>query len=174
MVVAADLLRGAADPELETLQREVCRLLRRSDVLAGAVLDLGRVICATVALLLILRGLHVDFLGWWDVALVLAASFVGGALSLLPGGIGANEASVVGVLVVLGVNPAAAAAAAIVQRLTLTLVPAAGGAIAYLVLRRRQTLTDRSVLQRRASAKSIRSANGASPSREPVCAASAC
>jgi glycosyltransferase 2 family protein len=122
--------------DIETLQREVRRLLCRADVLAGAVLDLGRVLCATGALLLILRGLHVASLGWWDVALVLAASFVGGALSLLPGGVGANEASVVGVLVLLGVNPAAAAAAAILQRLTLTLVPTAGGGLAYLALRR--------------------------------------
>lgn len=56
---------------------------------------------------------------------------------MLPGGVGANEASVVGILVLLGVNPAAAAAAAVVQRLSLTLVPTAGGGLAYLALRRR-------------------------------------
>ncbi|MGH7722922.1 MAG: lysylphosphatidylglycerol synthase transmembrane domain-containing protein [Candidatus Dormibacteria bacterium] len=133
------LRRFAGD--IDTLHREVCRLLGRADVLAGAVLDLGRVITATAALLLVLRGLGIDSLGWWDGALVLAVSFVGGALSLLPGGMGANEATVVGILMVLGVNPAAAAAAAIVQRLSLTLVPTAGGALAYLALRRRQRVT---------------------------------
>jgi uncharacterized protein (TIRG00374 family) len=71
-------------------------------------------------------------------------SSVGGALSLLPGGIGANEASVVGVLVVLGVSPPAAAAVALLQRLSLTVVPTMGGAIAYLALRRRSKRTHRS------------------------------
>jgi uncharacterized membrane protein YbhN (UPF0104 family) len=102
------------------------------------VIDLGRVIVATAALALVLHGLHADALGWWNVSLVLAASFVGGALSLLPGGVGANEATVVGTLMMLGVNPAIAAAAAILQRLTLTAVPAVGGGLAYLALRRRR------------------------------------
>ena len=129
--------------DIDALQRETCSLLRRPEVIAGSALDLGRVITATAALMLVLHGLHIDTLGWWDVSLVLAASFVGGALSMLPGGVGANEASVVGILVILGVNPAAAAAAAIVQRLSLTLVPAGGGAVAYLVLRRRRRAAQR-------------------------------
>jgi glycosyltransferase 2 family protein len=138
--------------DIDALQREVRSLLVRPDVLAGAALDLARVLAATAALLLILRGMHIDALGWWDVSLVLAASFVGGALSLLPGGVGANEASVVGVLVLLGVNPAAAAGAAILQRLTLTLVPTMGGGIAYAVLRRRRIAGSGDLLPRRRSA----------------------
>jgi uncharacterized protein (TIRG00374 family) len=133
--VAPGLRRVAAD--VAALQRAASQLLRRPDVAAGALIDLARVIVATAALLLVLRGLHVATLGWWEVALVLAASFIGGALSLLPGGVGANEATVVGVLIVLGVSPPTAAAAAILQRLTLTGVPAAGGALAYLATRTR-------------------------------------
>jgi uncharacterized protein (TIRG00374 family) len=128
--------------EIESLQLQVRRLLRRPDVAVGAAFDLGRVVVATAALLLVLRGLHVYSLGWWDVALVLAASFVGGALSMLPGGVGANEATVVGTLIILGVNPAVAAAAAILQRLTLFAVPTLGGAVAYLELRRRRRAVD--------------------------------
>ncbi|HEX6539745.1 MAG TPA: lysylphosphatidylglycerol synthase transmembrane domain-containing protein [Candidatus Dormibacteraeota bacterium] len=123
---------------VESLQRQTARLLRMPAVGAGAVMDLGRVLAATAALGLVLHGLHVDNLGWWNISLVLAASFVGGALSLLPGGVGANEATVVGTLVILGVNPAVAAAAALLQRLTLTAVPALGGALAYAELRRRR------------------------------------
>lgn len=130
------LRRFASD--LESLQRQTARLLRTPSVGAGAVLDLGRVLAATAALALVLHGLHVDSLGWWDISLVLAASFVGGALSLLPGGVGANEATVVGTLMILGVSPAVAAAAALLQRLTLTAVPALGGALAYAELRRRR------------------------------------
>jgi uncharacterized protein (TIRG00374 family) len=129
------LRRFSAD--IETLHHEACRLLRRPDVLAGSLLDLGRVMVATASLLFVLRGLHIASLGWWDVALVFAVSSVGGALSLLPGGVGANEASVVGVLLALGVSPAAAAAVALVQRLSLTALPTVGGALAYLALRRR-------------------------------------
>jgi uncharacterized protein (TIRG00374 family) len=127
--------------EIDALQRSVRDLLVRPGVLAGTVLDLGRVVAATAALVLILRGLHVEFLTWWDVALVVAVSYVGGALSLLPGGIGANEAGVVGILVILGVNPAAAAAAAILQRLTLSGVATVGGFGAFLAVRRRLQLT---------------------------------
>ena len=155
-VIAATpgLRRSLAD--IEALQRETRHLLGRPDVLAGSALDLGRVVIATAALLLVLRGLHIDSLGWWDVALVLAASFVGGALSMLPGGVGANEASVVGVLIVVGVNPAAAAAAAMLQRLSLTLVPAVGGAVAYALLtrRRRRVVVRRDVSPRGTAARS--------------------
>jgi len=148
------LRRFAAD--VEALHREVRHLAASPAVLAGTLLDLGRVVAATAAFLVILRALHIDAIGWWETALVLAASFVGGALSLLPGGIGANEAGVVGLLVLLGVNPAAAAAAAIVQRLSLIAVPTVGGAVAYAVLRRRL---------RRATATA---ANAAMPSSAPV------
>ncbi|HXZ99454.1 MAG TPA: lysylphosphatidylglycerol synthase transmembrane domain-containing protein [Candidatus Binatia bacterium] len=126
--------------ELDSLRDQVGRLLVDPRALAGAGLDAARVLLTNAALILVLRGFQIDSVGWWQAALVLAVSFVGGALSMLPGGIGANEASVVGVLVLLGINPAAAAAAALVFRLMLTLVPAACGAGAYAVLRRRHSL----------------------------------
>ena len=127
--------------EIDSLQRSVRHLLARRDVLAGTVLDLGRVVAATAALMLILRGLHVDTVSWWEAVLVLAVSYVGGAVSLLPGGIGANEASVVGILVVLGVNPADAAAAAILQRITLSGLATVAGLGAYAAVRQRLGLT---------------------------------
>jgi glycosyltransferase 2 family protein len=148
--------------DIDALQAAVRQLLARPGVLAGTVLDLGRVIVATAALMLVLRGLHIDAIGWWDASLVLAASFVGGALSLLPGGVGANEASVVGILVLLGVHPGAAAAAAVVQRLSLIAVPTIGGAAACLVLRAR----------RRASASA--GANARGNAYNPACPAPAC
>jgi uncharacterized membrane protein YbhN (UPF0104 family) len=124
--------------EIDALQRDVRGLLLRPSAAAGVILDLARVVVATAALLLLLRGFHVAALGWWDVAMVLAISFVGGALSFLPGGVGANEASVVGILAVLGVAPATAAAAALLFRLALTLVAVTGGGAGYGLLRRRQ------------------------------------
>src|SRR5207302_182333 len=128
-------------PQIEALQREVRQLLRRPDVLAGSALELGRVIVATASLYLVLRGLGVGSVTWWGAALVLAISYVGGAISLLPGGVGANEAGVVGVLVLLGVDPASAAAAAILQRLALSGIATVGGVAAYLGVRRSMHLT---------------------------------
>ncbi len=128
-------------PQVDTLQREVWHLLRRPRVLAGSGIDLGRAMVATAGMLLILRGLGIDSVGWWEAALVVAVAYVGGAVSLLPGGIGANEASVVGILVLLGVNPAEAAAAALLQRLWLSGFATAGGLAALAIVRRRLHLT---------------------------------
>lgn len=140
VVVTPGVRRFAAD--VDTLQESVRHLLSRPGVLAGTVLDLARAVVITAALALILRGLHVVDLTWWEVALVMAVAYVGGAVSFLPGGIGANEASVVGILVVLGVNPAAAAAAALLQRVTQSGVATIGGLGAYMVVRRRLHLRD--------------------------------
>ncbi len=137
MVSSMPILRRLLG-QIEALQREVRQLLSRPRVLAGSVIDLGRVMAATAAMMLILRGLHINSLGWSEAALVLAVAYVGGALSLLPGGVGANEASVIGMLVVLGVDPAAAAAAAILQRLWLSGFATLGGLTAYAVVHHRQ------------------------------------
>lgn len=123
-------------PEVDALQHELPALLRHPATLLGSLLDLARVAVAVAALLLILRGLHVDSAGWWQAALVLGVSFVGGALSFLPGGVGANEAGLTGVLVLLGVHPVAAAAAALIQRAWFVALPTVGGSLAYLHLRR--------------------------------------
>jgi uncharacterized protein (TIRG00374 family) len=158
--------------DIDALQTAVRSLLARPGVLAGTVLDLGRVVVATAALMLILRGLHIGTVGWWDASLVLAASFVGGALSLLPGGVGANEASVVGVLVLLGVHPGAAAAVAVVQRLSLVAVPTIGGAAACVVLRRRRATTRADGVSSISTARNRVTRPTSSP--DPVCAAPAC
>jgi uncharacterized membrane protein YbhN (UPF0104 family) len=136
VAVTPGVRRFAAD--IDALQREVRGLLARPAVLVGTLLDLGRVLVAVAALVVLLGGLHVDAVGWWEACLVLAISFVGGALSMLPGGIGANEAGVVGILMFLGVHPVAAAAAAVLQRVWLAAVPLVGGGLAYLWLRGQQ------------------------------------
>jgi uncharacterized protein (TIRG00374 family) len=128
-------------PQVDALQQGVRSLLLRPQVLAGTLIDLARALLATAGMMLILRGLRIDSVGWWEAALVVAVAYVGGAVSLLPGGIGANEASVVGILALLGVNPAVAAAAALLQRLWLSGYATLGGLAAYAVVRRRFQLT---------------------------------
>lgn len=128
---------------IEGIDVEVRQLLRRPDVGLGAGIDLGRVIAAVTSLWLILRALQVTGVGWWQAALVVAVAYVGGAVSLVPGGVGINEAGVVGALVVLGVDPAHAAAAAVLQRLWLGTPALVGGAVAALILRRRGSASAR-------------------------------
>lgn len=122
--------------QADDLRRETKTLLTRPVVAATAVIDLVRVLLISSAFLLVLRGLHLG-LSWPAALLAVAVAYVGGALSFLPGGIGANEASVVAVLIGLGVGAAPAAAAALIQRALLTGVPSLTGLMAYAAVHRR-------------------------------------
>ena len=132
---ALPLLRQGAG-QVDTLRRESVGLLTRPVAMASSVIDLARVGLAAGALELLLRAMNIDR-GWWLAVLVVAVAYVGGALSFLPGGIGANEASVIGVLVGFGVPAGQAAAVALLERLLLTGVPSAIGVLAYVAIHRR-------------------------------------
>ena len=69
-------------------------------------------------------------------ALVFAVSNVAGLLSLIPGGLGAYEGSVIGLLIGFGVNPGAAPAIAIIQRLASQGIATGAGFASYAVARR--------------------------------------
>ena len=122
--------------QVDVLQRGVATLLRQPSVLAGAVLDGMRVVVMVTAFWLLLIGLHVAPSTWGDALVVVAVSYVGGAISLLPGGVGANEATTVGVLMWLGASPGEAGAAALLQRFTLSGLAGIGGLAAMIALRR--------------------------------------
>jgi Lysylphosphatidylglycerol synthase TM region len=76
-----------------------------------------------------------------ELASVYAISNVVGALSLIPGGIGAYEASVLGLLVAIGLDPATAAAAALLHRVADKGCATVLGFITYAVVRHRLRLT---------------------------------
>jgi glycosyltransferase 2 family protein len=123
--------------QIDVLQEATADLLRRPDTLRWTVVDAGRVALVVTLLWLIVNGLEPGALSWWEAAFVLALSYVGGAVSLVPGGAGANEAGVVALLMLVHVDPTTAAAAAIVQRLLTTGLATLVGWSAYLVARRR-------------------------------------
>ena len=123
--------------QVDELQQETVGLLRRSDTLGWSLLDLARAAVGVTVLWVIVQGLDPGAIGWWKAAFVVAVAYVGGAVSLLPGGTGANDASVVGLLILLGLDPGTAAAAALLQRVTFTGLAAGLGLAAYLVARRR-------------------------------------
>jgi glycosyltransferase 2 family protein len=124
-------------PAIEELQQETAALLHRPDVLALSILDAARVAAAVTAFWLVLEGLEPGRVGWWQAAFVLALSAIGGAVSLIPGGVGANEASVAALLIFLGFDYGAAGAAAIIQRGLVTGLSLVLGFTAYATINRR-------------------------------------
>ena len=124
-------------PAVDELQEEAAALLHRRDALAWTALDLARVAVAITSFWLIVVGLAPGAISWWQAAFVLALSVIGGAVSLLPGGVGANEASVVGLLILLGVGGGVGAAAAVIQRGLITGMSLGLGFAGYAVARRR-------------------------------------
>lgn len=122
--------------QIDALHEATAELLHRPDTVAWTVLDAARAALAITLLWLIVEALHPGSLGWWDAAFVLGLSYVGGAASMIPGGAGANEASMVGLLILAHVDPPTAAAAAIVQRMFTTGLATAFGWSAYAVARR--------------------------------------
>ena len=124
-------------PAIEELQTETAELLHRPDALGLSIFDLGRAVLSVLALWFVVQGLAPGRLNPEQAAFVLALASIGGAISLLPGGVGANEATVAGVLLVFGVSPGAAGAAALIQRLLMTGVAIGFGLTSYLIVRRR-------------------------------------
>jgi len=123
--------------QIEQLQHETVTLLHRPDTLGWSILDLARAAAAVAAFWLIVEGMSPGTLGWWKAACVLTVANVGGAISLVPGGIGANEAGVAGLLVLFGVDPGTAGAAALLQRGFASGTAAGFGLLAFVLVRRR-------------------------------------
>ncbi|HXZ99790.1 MAG TPA: lysylphosphatidylglycerol synthase transmembrane domain-containing protein [Candidatus Binatia bacterium] len=126
--------RGAG--QIDTLRQQTMTLLTRPVAMLSGIIDLARVALAAVTLDLILGAMGVR-IGWWPVVLAVAVAYLGGAISFLPGGIGANEVTVIGVLSGFGVGHGQAVAAALLERIALTGVPAVVGLLAYVAIHRR-------------------------------------
>lgn len=124
-------------PAIDELQQETSTLLHRPDALALSVLDAARVVVAVTTFWLVVQGLEPGRVGWWQAAFVLALATIGGAISLIPGGVGANEASVAALLIFLGVDAGSAGAAAIIQRGLMTGLSVILGFTAYALINKR-------------------------------------
>ncbi|MRS11726.1 MAG: flippase-like domain-containing protein [Actinobacteria bacterium] len=103
---------GSAQAIAETLSRALhWRTLAWSvpvSLLAWGLEGIGLVLC--------IRALGFDALGWAASVSVYAVATIAGAFSFLPGGIGLTEASMAGILVATGMPAAAASAATLVTR----------------------------------------------------------
>jgi glycosyltransferase 2 family protein len=145
-------------PVIDELQEETVKLLHHRDARALWVFDAARVACAITSFWLILEALGASHFGWWQAAFVLALSTIGGAVSLLPGGVGANEATVAATLVLLGLARGVAGAAAIIQRVLITGLSLGLGLGAYALIHKRLHLGGRFQLLARAPAAASQTA----------------
>jgi len=124
-------------PALDELQVQTAALLHRRDALELTILDAARVVVAITVFWLVLAGLEPGRIGWWQAGFVLTLSTLGGAVSLIPGGVGANEATVAALLIFLGFDYGAAGAAAVMQRSLLTGLSVLLGVSSYAAIHRR-------------------------------------
>jgi uncharacterized protein (TIRG00374 family) len=136
IVAHTPLLRRFTD-QIDELRHETVVLLHRPATAAWSAMDAVRVVLVVSAFWLIVLGVQPGVVDWWEAAFVFALSYVGGAISLLPGGIGANEAGMVGLLVVVGMEPGAAAATAVLARFVTSGLAVLVGITAYAAARRR-------------------------------------
>jgi uncharacterized protein (TIRG00374 family) len=136
-IVARIPLLNRLLPAIDELQHETADLLHRPDALGWSVLDLARAVLSVTVFWVVVWGLSPGSITWWEAAFVLAVSSIGGAISLVPGGVGANEAGVAGLLLLLGVGGGPAGAAALLQRVLMTGMALLLGLTAYAVARRR-------------------------------------
>ncbi|HLH67974.1 MAG TPA: lysylphosphatidylglycerol synthase transmembrane domain-containing protein [Candidatus Dormibacteraeota bacterium] len=114
------------------------RHLARGEVLVRVVpADAVAVTLSFVLFALALRALHVTSVAFVKAAFVLALGQMVAGLSMLPAGLGANEAALTGLLVLTGVSPATGAAAALLYRGFSDVLMAALGLVSGLGLRRR-------------------------------------
>jgi glycosyltransferase 2 family protein len=127
-------------PAIDELQQETAELLHRPETLLWSVLDLARALASVAVFWLVVQGVEPWRLDLSAAAFALALSSIGGAISLLPGGVGANEASTAGLLILLGVSAGAAGAAALIQRLLMTGMALLLGLGAYMVIHDRLRL----------------------------------
>ncbi|TMD98281.1 MAG: flippase-like domain-containing protein [Chloroflexi bacterium] len=124
-------------PQVLELQRDTVALLRRWDTWAWSVLSVAGALVAITLFWLVVSSLKPGFVSWQDAAFVYAVSHVVGAISLSPGGLGGFEASAAGLLILVGLGPGTAAAAALVQRGADKGVATIAGLGAFMVARRR-------------------------------------
>ena len=128
-------------PDIDELRRETVWLLRRPDTYLWSVLSLFGVLIAITLFWLVVHSIDPGLLTWPEAAFVYAVSHIAGAVSLLPGGLGAYEASIAGLLVASGASFQTGATIAVLHRAADKGIATVVGMVAYLIARRRHHFT---------------------------------
>ena len=127
--------------QVDEIHNDLTILMRKPGTLGWSWLSAVQAAAMISTLWLVAQAVAPGQLTWVNAALVFAVSSVAGLLSLIPGGIGAYEGSIIGLLVSLGINPGVAAAIAVLQRLSSQGIATAVGFISYAVARRTLHIT---------------------------------
>ncbi|MHB1500716.1 MAG: lysylphosphatidylglycerol synthase transmembrane domain-containing protein [Candidatus Dormibacteria bacterium] len=123
------------EADLLALHRDVTFIARSPMALLPALLGPVAAVIAIGVFYLTVRSVGVD-LGLYQVAFIYAIAHLAGGISLLPGGIGAYEGTMTGLLVAFGVAAPVAAAIAILNRAFDRLLVTVVGTMVYLTIRR--------------------------------------
>lgn len=122
--------------QVDEIHNDLTILMRKPGTIGWSWLSGVQAAAMISTLWLVAQAVAPGQLSWVNAALVFAVSSVAGLLSLIPGGIGAYEGSIIGLLVSFGINPGVAAAIAVLQRLASQGVATGVGFLMYEVARR--------------------------------------
>jgi uncharacterized protein (TIRG00374 family) len=129
------LLRRALH-QVDEVHNDLVLLMRRPGTVFWTWLSGLQAAAMITTLWLVAQAVAPGELSWTNAALVFAVSSVAGLLSLIPGGIGAYEGSIIGLLVGLGIDPGVGAAIAVLQRVLTMGIATGVGFTAYAIARR--------------------------------------
>jgi glycosyltransferase 2 family protein len=153
------------EPEIQDLRRETVVLLRRPDTYLWSVLSLFGVLIAITLFWLVVHSIDPHLLSWPEAAFVYAVSHIAGAVSLLPGGLGAYEASIAGLLVASGASIQVGATIAVLHRTADKGIATLVGMLCYMIARRRHHFTGFRLLGRRPAPEQVSAAAAGTPSQ---------
>ena len=118
--------------DVESIKGNMQRLLSFRIIFAASFIDVVSWIAESMVLYMIVTTLHPSFT-FIQAVLIYSLSILAGALTLLPGGIGASEASIGALLIMFGINSKEALAMTILCRFMTLWVSTAIG-IAFLMV----------------------------------------
>ena len=130
------VLRRLAE-DIKELQRDTVSLLRRPDTYGWSVLSVFGVLIAITLFWLVVHSIDPHLLSWPEAAFVYAVSHIAGAVSLIPGGLGAYEGSITGLLIASGASGPVGATIAVLHRGADKGLATLAGMVAYVIARRR-------------------------------------
>lgn len=163
-VLARRRLTAALVPHLDDLQHSAGTLLRSRSTLLWTPLSALSAAVAITMFWLAVQAVAPGRVGWTECAFVYTVSHMAGAASLIPGGIGAFDVSVIALLGSMGISPGEGSAVAIIAHAADKAVGTAAGAATFVVARRALRL-QASLLLRFVPAESPSAASSLSPRR---------
>jgi uncharacterized membrane protein YbhN (UPF0104 family) len=136
-VLAAVPIARRGVPSLDDLHDGTMNLLSRPSTLLGTAFTVTYSLLYVTLLWTVAQGVHAGSLSWQGAAFVCAVSRFAGFMTTLPGGLGAYEASMVALLVAMGMHPALAVATTILFTVTDRGLGTFMGLVPYLLFQRK-------------------------------------